>query len=104
MVVDPGQRMDDYDQQGDEARRKAVDAVFKRWEDPVKDIEKTRDKNRKALVESTRRHDMRPGDLDSIFAEADKIGIQGFDAALDLRFALREELSVDEWRILFAQK
>ena len=83
-------------------RRENVEAVFKRWDKDVERIDASREKNRKAMLALMRRHDARSAEFDKIYAESDAIEAQALDAGLDMRFALREQLSAEEWRRLFA--
>jgi hypothetical protein len=85
----------------DEDRRDEIKAVFKRWEDTVKRMDKTRNKSIDELIALMRRHDTEPAAFDQTFAALDELEVQAFDAALTMRFALREQLSAEEWRQLF---
>jgi hypothetical protein len=85
----------------DAGRRDKIKAVFKRWEDEVKRMDKTRNKRIDELAALMRRHDARPADFDPIFATFDETQEQAFETALAMRFALREQLSAEEWRQLF---
>jgi len=86
----------------EEDRRKAIEAVFTRWDKEVKSIDAAWGKNRKALVALLERHDASASDFDTLYAQADAIEAQGLGMALDMRYALREQLSADEWRRLFS--
>lgn len=82
-------------------RRDKIKAILKRWEDEVERMDKTRKKNINELATLVRRHDAEPDDFDPTFAALDETEAQAFDAALAMRFALREQLSAEEWRELF---
>ena len=88
----------------DTGRRQRIEAVFKRWEREVDRIDAARDKNLKAIFELGRRHDATAAEFERVYAAADTTDADALKTALDMRFALRGELSADEWRRLFPQK
>lgn len=86
----------------DDNRANKIKAVLKQWDREVKGIEKTRNKHIDDLVTALRRHDASPANFDPLFAAFDDLESHAFDTSLDMRFALREQLSPEEWRELFA--
>src|SRR5688500_3957271 len=85
----------------DTDRRDKIKAVLGRWEKDAKRLDTTRNKNIRRLIAQVQRHDAKPADFDPVFAAFDEIEAQGFDAALAMRFTLREQISAEEWRQLF---
>lgn len=85
----------------DEDRRDKIKKVLKAWEHEVKRMEKTRDLNVDKMIALLQRHDATPTDFDPLFASFDELEVHAFDTALAMRFALREQLSAEEWRRLF---
>jgi chromosome segregation ATPase len=83
-------------------RRQAIDAAFKRWEAHATRIDQARDDNRRAFFALLAKHDVVSAEFERLYAEADAIGAQAVDVALDLRFGVREQLSEEDWRQLFA--
>ena len=84
------------------AEPKAIDAAFQRWEAQARRIDQAREDNRRAIVALLAKHDVVSAEFERLYAEADAIAAQAVDVALDLRFGVREQLSVDGWRRLFA--
>ena len=85
----------------DPERRDQIKAVLGRWEKEAKRLDKTRNENIRKVTALVRRHDATSGDFAPVFAAFDEMETQGFEAALAMRFALREQLSAEEWRRLF---
>lgn len=88
----------------DKARRERIEEVFKRWETEVKSADEARTKNRDALRALIQKHDVKPGDFRAVFVEGDAIDARGLYAGLDMRFALRGQLTAEQWRTLFPQQ
>ena len=86
----------------DPRRRQLLDAAFVRWEQQAKRIESAREQNRNALFALLPKHDVVSAEFERLYAEADAIAAEALAAALDLRFGVREQLSAEEWRRLFA--
>src|SRR3954466_9955204 len=84
------------------AEPKAIDAAFQRWEPQAGRIDQAREDNRRAIFALLAKHDVVSAEFERLYAEADAIAAQALDVALDLRFGVREQLSVDGWRRLFA--
>jgi hypothetical protein len=87
----------------DKARRENIEDVFKRLEREVKSVDEARAKNQEALRTLMQKRDPKPGDVEAVFAEVDAIDARGLDAGLDMRFALRGQLTAEQWRALFPQ-
>jgi ABC-type nitrate/sulfonate/bicarbonate transport system substrate-binding protein len=87
----------------DKARRENIEDVFKRLEREVKSVDEARAKNQEALRTLMQKHDPKPGDVEAVFAEVDASDARGLDAGLDMRFALRGQLTAEQWRALFPQ-
>jgi len=88
----------------DEAHRERIEDLFRRWEKEAKGADEARAKNQKALRALMQKHDAKPGDSEAAFAEVDAIDGRGINAALDMRFALRGQLTAEQWRTLFPQQ
>ena len=88
----------------DRGRRENIEGVFKRWDKDIEALYSKRDKNRKAIVELMQKRGATLSDFDRVYVESDAIEAQAFEAALDMRFALRQQLSPEEWRKLFAAR
>jgi len=87
----------------DKTRRENIEEVFKRWEKEVKSVDEVRTKNLKALRALMQQHDPKTGDVDAVFADLDAIDARGLNVGLDMRFALRGQLTAEQWRTLFRQ-
>lgn len=87
----------------DKARRESIEEVFKRLEREVKSVDEARAKNRETLRTLMQKHEPKPGDVEAVFAEVDAIDARGLYAGLDMRFALRGQLTAEQWRALFPQ-
>ena len=83
-------------------RRQTIDAAFKRWETHAKRVDQAREENRKAFFALLEKHDVVSAEFERLYAEADAIAAEALDVALDLRFGVREQLSEEDWRELFA--
>ena len=88
----------------DRDRRENVEGVFKRWDKDIEALLAKRDKNRKAIVELMQKRGATLADFNRVYAESDAIETQAFEAALDMRFALRQQLTPEEWRKLFTAR
>jgi hypothetical protein len=51
-----------------------------------------------------RKREGKLADFNRVYVESDSIEAKEFEAALDMRFALRQQLSSEEWRKLFATR
>jgi len=89
MVVDP-------------PRRQAIEAAFARWGEQAKRIEQAREQNRNAFFALLPKHSVVSAEFERLYAEGDAIAAEALAAALDLRLGVREQLSAEEWRRLFA--
>lgn len=85
----------------DANRRDTIKRILKRWETDVKGMDKTRSTHIDRLAELLQQRDATSDDFDPLFAQFDALQMQAFDTALAMRFALREQLSAEEWRKLF---
>jgi hypothetical protein len=86
----------------DKDRREKIEAIFESWREKNAVVEKRRHENRSAVFALFQRHDAKPEEFYRLYAESDAIEQQGLGAGLDMRFALKEQLTPEEWRRLFA--
>lgn len=82
-------------------RRKALDGVLDRMLDEGARLADGHQEQGKRLLQLMQRHDATPAEFDALTAEADALNLDARRHLLDLRFALREKLTADEWRALF---
>ncbi|HET7365794.1 MAG TPA: hypothetical protein VFJ70_19655 [Burkholderiales bacterium] len=87
---------------GEPQRQRAIDAALARWREQAARIEQAREQNRKALLALLPKHDVVSAEFERLYAQADAIEQEALEAALDMRFAVREQLSAGRWRELFA--
>lgn len=85
----------------DEHRRSEIRTVLKSWEREVKQLDKMRQQRIDGLVALLDKHDAMREEFEPVFTGFDEAERQAFATALAMRFALREQLSAEQWRELF---
>jgi hypothetical protein len=86
----------------DELRRDEIKAVLNNWEREVKQLDKARQQRIDGLAALLQRHDVEPQDFEPVLGNFDKAEAEAFSTTLAMRFALREQLTAEQWRELFS--
>jgi len=89
-------------QVADESRRNAAREVIGRWSSDVKGFLKQSGHRQKTLAKLMRRHDATRPELTAVISEQASASDELDRRALDYRFALKEQLTREEWGRVFA--
>jgi len=87
----------------DKSRRDAARQVIADWSKDVKKFVKESGSRQKAVTKLMRRHDATRPELDALMAEQSQAGDGIEQRVVDYRFALKDHLDREEWRLVFAE-
>ena len=87
--------------ESDSAKRKSIDQTLDQMEKEAKRVQSERAKLEKDVAAALARHDGSPEQFQALEARGDAINTSSREILLDLRFALRDQLSDEQWRRLF---
>lgn len=86
----------------DRQRREQADAVLKHWDDAIAGYVGLRRQYGKDMTALLARHDASQQDFDQLFASIEPVNEVALRTLLDQRSALRQALTAEEWRQVFA--
>ena len=105
-VFGTGRSLDDLDKAvkkdiADDTRRDAARKVIDQWSTDVKAFLKESGNRQKTVMKLMRRHDATRPNFEAIVAEQELAGAAIDQRAIEHRFALKEQLSREEWANIF---